>query len=94
MTSRSSSLGAILMTTSTDFDAKFNVSGDDMYWSIWGGPDGFVRWTGYDDANWWDKVPMTPQWRTRVGKTSGRRFVLDPDTMKVTIVNPPKEVKW
>lgn len=50
---------------------------NDLYWSIFTGEDGTVRWIGYDDSNWWENVAPTEHARTRVGKNTGAKYVID-----------------
>lgn len=66
-------------------EATFNQSRNDLYWSVWGGEDGTIRWSGYDDGNWWDNVSKTDHARKRVGKVTGRTFVLNHDSGEVTV---------
>lgn len=65
--------------------AVFSSIGRDMYWTHRDNQDGSIRWTGYDDGYWWSKVAIDTKQMTKVGATSGRRYVLDPitDTVKV-----------
>lgn len=65
--------------------ASFSQLRNDLYWSLYAGEDGMIRWTGYDDANWWDRVSKTDAARKRVGKVTGRTFVLNCDTGEVTV---------
>jgi hypothetical protein len=65
--------------------ASFNQMRNDMHWSLYAGEDGIIRWTGYDDRNWWDNVAPTDHARIRVGKVTGRTFRLDHRNCEVTI---------
>lgn len=65
--------------------AEFDQSRNDMYWSLYAGEDGRIRWIGYDDANWWNTVAPTDHARKRVGKVTGRTFVLNHETGEVTV---------
>lgn len=65
--------------------ASFEQLRNDLYWTFWGGEDGTIRWTGYDDANWWNNVSHTDHARKRVGKVTGRTFVLNPESNLVTV---------
>lgn len=65
--------------------AEFSQSRNDMYWKLYAGPDGFIRWGGYDDANWWDNVSKAAHARQRTGKETGRVFTIDFDTGFVSI---------
>ncbi|MBG7616503.1 hypothetical protein IWC96_14590 [Brevundimonas sp. BAL450] len=69
-------------------EAKFTQSRSDMHWSLYAGEDGFVRWGGYDDQNWWENVAKSDHARTRVGKATGRAFVIDFDTCQVEVREP------
>jgi hypothetical protein len=73
--------------------AEFNQHRNDLNWSIHAGEDGFIRWTGYDDAYWWDQVSKTDHARKRVGKVTGRHFVLNHDTNEVTVFDPPAKAR-
>lgn len=66
--------------------AEFDQIGNDLYWKVYAGEDGFIRWTGYDDSNWWDRVSKTDAARNRVGKVTGRTFRLDHDTNEVVVL--------
>lgn len=57
--------------------ARFSSLGRDLYWKHWDKDDGFVRWIGYDDANWWQNVAPLERARTAIGKKTGRRYVID-----------------
>lgn len=76
------------MATQTANTAEFNQSRNDLYWKLWAGPDKFIRWTGYDDSNWWDNVSPTEHARTRKGEVTGRTFTIDFETGEVTITDP------
>lgn len=65
--------------------AEFDSIRNDLYWSFWAGSDGRIRWTGYNDAYWWNNVSKSDHARTRVGKDTGRSFVIDFETGKVAI---------
>jgi hypothetical protein len=69
--------------------AEFDQLSNDLFWKFYAGEDGFVRWVGYDDANWWDKVSTEAHVRTRVGKKTGRNFVLDHATGVVSVLTTP-----
>ena len=71
---------------SAKLEAEFSQSRNDMHWSIYAGEDGFVRWGGYDDDYWWDKVSPTDSARNRVGKVTGRTYRLDHETCAVEIL--------
>lgn len=72
--------------------AKFSQSRNDMYWKYSDAEDGFIRWVGYDDANWWDNVAPTAHARTRVGPDTGRIYTIDFTTGEITITpSPPSE---
>lgn len=64
--------------------AKFSQSRNDMYWTHFDLDDGFIRWIGYDDANWWENVAPKAD-TSRVGKESGRTYTLDYNTCEVLI---------
>lgn len=72
------------MTVTATFDQHRN----DLNWTLYAGEDGFIRWGGYDDANWWNNVSKSEAVRTRVGKVTGRVFVLDHATGTVEIREP------
>ena len=65
--------------------ADFDQINNDLYWKFYAGEDEFVRWTGYDDNNWWDKVSKSDNFRQKTGKHTGRIFELNPDTNEVEI---------
>lgn len=64
--------------------ASFSQSRNDMHWQLYAGEDGFIRWSGYDDRNWWENVSHTD--RTRIGKVTGRTFRLDHKSCEVEIL--------
>ncbi|UIJ43766.1 hypothetical protein LZK98_11755 [Sphingomonas cannabina] len=70
----------------TTMVADFSQSRNDMYWKVYAGADGVVRWIGYDDANWWQNVAKSTA--QKVGKVTGRIFTLDYDTNIVTVGEP------
>lgn len=67
------------------YEADFDQINNDLYWKFYAGEDGFIRWTGYDDNNWWDKVSKSDNFRQKTGKQTGRIFELNPDTNEVEI---------
>lgn len=72
----------------TALQAKFSQSRNDMYWTAWDTVDGYVRWTGYDDANWWDNVSTRPAAFTRTGPKSGKTYTLNFETGDVIVSEP------
>jgi len=68
--------------------ADFDRHRNDLYWKVWAGDDKFIRWIGYDDANWWNNVSHAEHVRTRVGPATGRVFTIDFATCEVTISSP------
>ena len=66
-------------------EARFGQSRNDMHWEVFDLEDGFVRWSGYDDSHWWDRVSNTPAFRDRTGKVTGRLYTLDPHTHNVMV---------
>lgn len=69
-------------------EATFDQLRNDLYWKVYAGEDGFIRWTGYDDRNWWENVAPTDAARTRVGKVTGRVFRLDHSSGRVEVTSP------
>jgi hypothetical protein len=82
--------GAVTTSEPSVAKAEFSQSRNDLYWKVYAGEDGFIRWQGYDDRNWWKNVAKTDHTRTRVGKITGRVFTLDHSTGEVTITDPAK----
>lgn len=64
--------------------AEFKYMGRDLYWKLYDTQDGFIRWMGYDDANWWQNV--APTVRERTGHKSGRIYRIDFKTNAVEIL--------
>jgi hypothetical protein len=64
--------------------AKFSYMGRDLYWKLYDHKDGFIRWSGYDDANWWNNV--APKVRDRVGPETGRTYRIDFESDTVEII--------
>lgn len=65
--------------------AEFSSIGRDLFWRHFDMVDGFIRWSGYDDANWWKNV--APSGATRTGK-SGRVYTINYTTNEVTVTEP------
>ena len=65
--------------------ADFQRLGNDLYWKIYAGEDGFIRWTGYDDAYWWKSVSMSDGFTRQLGRKTGRVFELDATTSQVRV---------
>lgn len=65
--------------------AEFDQLRNDLYWKFPAGADGLIRWTGYDDDYWWERVSKDPRTRTRRGEITGRTFVIDFETGEVVI---------
>lgn len=78
------------MPTETN-EATFSQSRHDMYWRLYAGTDGTLRWIGYDDEFWWEKVATLPQFYRQKGSVTGRIFDLNPNTGVVSI-SPPSDV--
>lgn len=67
-------------------NAEYSRLGRDLFWKFYAFNDNneFVRvkWTGYDDAFWWDKVSITDQAQIRTG-SDGRRYKINFETNRV-----------
>lgn len=68
--------------------ADFNQLSNDLYWKFYGGEDGFIRWTGYDDEYWWNNVSLSDNFKQKIGKITGRIFELNAETREVAIYQP------
>lgn len=66
--------------------AEFSQSRNDMRWKLYDREDGYIRWGGYNDRNWWDNVAPTDSARNRVGKVTGRTYRLDHRTGEVVVL--------
>ena len=74
--------------------AEFSISRNDMFWNCyiydWDGEiyESFhIRWSGYNDANWWDNVSEKASVVTCKGdKGTERKFKLDYKTLDVVEV--------
>ena len=64
--------------------AEFQCLGNDLYWKFYDPQDGFIRWVGYDDDNWWQNV--APKRRDRIGEVSGRTYRINFDTNEVEVL--------
>lgn len=67
--------------------AKFNCLSRDLYWSVSGNYGkgqtyATLRWTGYDDANWWDNVSSSDQFIKQTAP-NGKNYYLNVDTREV-----------
>ena len=70
--------------------AAYSRSSNDMFWSIYDwNPKTMegetIRWSGYDDDFWWNKISVTDQFQVRVSVKTGRVYRLNPETGEVTI---------
>ena len=74
------------LTSEKSVVATFNSLGRDLFWKHYDIKDGFIRWGGYDDANWWENV--APKMRERKGTVTGRTYRIDFDSNLVEIVEP------
>lgn len=72
-------------TASNEWVAEFSQSRNDMYWKVYVPEDGFVRWGGYDDDYWWNNVSKSDRARTRIGEKTGRVYLIDFKTGRVTV---------
>ena len=45
--------------------ASFNQLSNDLFWKFYAGEDGFIRWTGYNDAYWWDNVSLSENFKQK-----------------------------
>lgn len=64
-------------------NAEFQSMGNDLYWKVYDMEDGFIRWTGYDDGNWWRNV--APARRDKVGEKTGRTYRINYETNVVEV---------
>jgi len=64
------------------YKAEFSQHRNDMHWKFWTGKT-FVRWTGYDDANWWQNVSMSSNARQRL--QDGKTYTINFNTCEVTV---------
>ena len=64
--------------------AEFQALGNDLYWKLYDTHDGFIRWAGYDDANWWQNV--APFYRDKIGGRSGLTYRINFDTREVEVL--------
>lgn len=71
--------------------AEFRISRNDMFWSCcihdWDGETFefyHIKWSGYNDANWWDNVSKKASITTCKGdKGTEKKFKLDYKTLDV-----------
>lgn len=61
--------------------AEFSQSRNDMHWKYWTGKE-FVRWSGYDDINWWSTVSLTPAAREQ--HVGDKTYTIDFNTCEVS----------
>jgi hypothetical protein len=60
--------------------ARFEQLYNDLFWSIYDSEsDEMIRWSGYNDAYWWNSVSIMDQFQVH-GK-----YRLNPETNEVTI---------
>lgn len=75
-----------MITNQTIGRASFDVLSNDLFWDIWVPAESeFIRWSGYNDAFWWRSVAPSEQFQIRIGKATGTRYRLNPETNEVTI---------
>lgn len=68
--------------------ARSDSLGNDLFWDIYADEvDGIIRWSGYNDGNWWEYVSTTDQFQIKTGK-SGWKYRLNPRTCEVTRTPP------
>lgn len=58
---------------------------NDLYWKVYNRQDGVICWTGYNDDYWWNNVSKSDHARTRIGKVTGRKYMIDFSTGIVTV---------
>lgn len=64
--------------------AKFSYMARNLYWRHYDRQDGFIKWSGYDDANWWNNV--APHRRDQKGAVTGRTYRIDFNTDTVEVL--------
>lgn len=62
--------------------AEFNAAGNDLFWRLRLPNGDVLRWSGYDDANWWNKVSTTAKFRERTD-SNGNLYSLNPATDEI-----------
>lgn len=78
----------------TIVSAEFTQSRNDLHWELFDGEDGFIRWTGYNDNNWW--VNVAPKTRERIGPVTGKKYTIDYHSGRVVLGSPkvaPEDAK-
>ena len=73
--------------------AEFSSLGRDLFWKLpileyYGNSNAYfeiLRWTGYDDANWWNNVSNKEQFQIK-GAKNGKKYKLNPETNEVEII--------
>lgn len=80
-------------TVAEVLEARLSQSRNDLHWSVSTGVDGIIRWVGYDDSFWWDRVSGTERFRQKVGSVSGCIYTLNPDSDTVTVSAPAAQVR-
>jgi hypothetical protein len=61
--------------------AIFSQLSNDLFWSFYDKTGGSIRWSGYDDWYWWNKVAPTDLFQIR--EHQGKRYRLNPSTGEV-----------
>ena len=70
-------------------NARYRRLGRDLFWEFYAFNDNNefikVKWTGYDDAFWWDNVSITDVAQISTG-SDGRRYKINFHTNRVVEV--------
>lgn len=67
--------------------AKRTQLGNDIFWELAVHEEGCdLKWTGYNDHNWWQNVSNTDAFRNVVGPKTGKVYRLRPATNRVEII--------
>jgi hypothetical protein len=65
--------------------AEVDHLSNDIFFSIYIlGENETLRWTGYNDAYWWNKVAPTDQFQILTMVRTGNRYRLNPQSREVT----------
>lgn len=65
--------------------AEFSKSQNDLFWKYRLPTGEIIRWSGYDDTNWWNNVSETDRFRNKQD-SNGNIYRLDPNTDEVTAI--------
>lgn len=65
---------------------RFSQINNDLFWEMVTSKGEIIRWSGYNDSYWWNKVSKDPTQRRRTDK-DGNVWEIDFQTDEASIIN-------